>query len=772
ETIGIPKEPTAKAKAKETVDHLKNALDAFKQINDILGEKGEIGNQVDAGKYAKIKPILKYAWDEIVAAGKTGAEFVQIALKNLSPKGKPYFEKFVREEVGGGEKHEPIRKNIEAEAPGQRPEKVQGAEKRGAETLLGGKGRTGEAIEKQAGEGRLEGFRSRGDRPPGSSEYAITDEDGLGQGGPKQKYHDNVSAIKLLKKIGDSEATPEEQAVLVKYVGWGGLPQAFTRPDGTVASGWDNEVKELRSLLANDEYTAARNSTKNAHYTSQDVAKAIYNVFARFGFKGGKVLEPSVGTGNFIGLMPGGLWASSKFTAVELDPLTATIAKKLYPTQKIVNAGFETVFLAPDSFDAAIGNPPFGDDKLFDPENKDLRNFSIHNFFFAKSLKALRPNGILGMVVSSSMMDKIGGVQRQWIADHAELIGAIRLPNNAFKENALTEVTTDIIFLRKREAGEGRTGETWLKLERVQGKDNDWRVNEYFARHPENVLGEYVPNKLHPGEVVDGIYNAVAGVKAPGSFDSERLSNAITALPENIYKPDGHTIDEVQKPDIIVSDPGFAKPFGYTLDNRGMAVRRLPDINGEPQYEYATYAGKPYEGNRLDRFKALMNVRDAVRRLLRAEVSDDPKMKAYRKYLNRVYDGFVDKFGYISADINSWVLTDDPVDLPLLRSLETGYDKGISKALSKSTGRPVRKPSAQKVSIFTQRSREPYKEASKADSVTDGLAITLRERGIIDLDHIASLTGKSIDDVIHELRGVIFQDPDTGKWETSDNYLS
>ena len=228
-------------------------------------------------------------------------------------------------------------------------------------------------------------------------------------------------------------------------------------------------------------------------------------------------LEPSIGTGNFIGLMPKGIKNRSTVLGVELDPITAKISQKLYPQQNILNMGFESLSMTPGSYDVVVGNPPFGQETLFDPENKDLRSFSIHNFFFAKSLKALKPNGILAMVVSSSMMDKVGDAQRTWINDRAELLGAIRLPNNAFKKNALTEVTTDIIFLRKREKGEKPkyNEKKWQGLGVVYGEENNWRVNQYFSDHPDMMMGELAPNKLHPADIVDGVYNAVPVMVQP-----------------------------------------------------------------------------------------------------------------------------------------------------------------------------------------------------------------------------------------------------------------
>ena len=669
---------------------------------------------------------------------------------------------------------ETVRRASTGTPEGKRAGEIQPAkEARGADEVLPTQGRPGSEGERKPAKSRVAGLRSGGSRSKGPSDYTITSDDHLGQGGQKQKFHDNIEAIRLLEKIGDRQATPEEQSILVKYVGWGGIPQAFYQPGGRVSSGWETEAKELKGLLSNADYNPARRSTQDAHYTNQTIIDGIYKGLARLGFtRGGKILEPSVGTGNFIGLMPTKIRNASQITGIELDPLTSTIATKLYPKQNIVHSGFENVSLTPNSYDAAIGNPPFGSQSLFDAENRALKKFSIHNFFFAKSILALRPNGVLAMVVSSSMMDKIGDTQRTWIRQKAELLGAIRLPNNVFRKTAGTDVTTDIIFLRKREKGEKVTGHKWQGVKEVPGENNRWRINEYFAANPHMMLGTLAPNKLFPGEIVKGLYNAVPGLIANEGVDiAAALEEAIGNLPQNVFV-EGQTIEEVQQADILVSKPGVARPYGYALDDEGRAVRRLPDKNGEQRYELALYGGEPVTGQRLERFKGLLGLREAIRKLITAEVADDPKMKEYRKFLNSKYDLFVKKFGYISSQINSQVLANDPTDLPLLRSLETDYDKGISKAVSKTTGKDQRPPSAKKATIFTKRVRVPYREAKTAENAKDGLAIVLREDGYISIPRISELVGKSEEDIEKDLRGVIYKNPESEIWETASVYLS
>lgn len=518
------------------------------------------------------------------------------------------------------------------------------------------------------------------------------------------------------------------------------------------------------------DYAAARSTTQDAHYTSEVIVRHIYASLQQFGVRGGKFLEPSVGTGNFVGLMDRAMRSRSKFTAVEIDPTSAAIAKHLYPKQNIICSGFHDFTIAPGSFDVAIGNPPFGSKTLFDPNHTDLRSFSIHNYFFAKSIKALRPNGILAMVVSSSMMDKRGGAQREWISRHAELVGAIRLPHTAFKQNAMTEVTTDIIYLRKREEGEPERGHRWQELVEVAGKDGvRYRINEYYADHPEMLLGELAPNKLLQAEVENGIYNAAPGLA--GDMDEDALRGAIARLPKDIYRS-GQRLEQIQKPEIIVSDAGFAQPYGYTLDDSGQAVRRLPDVNGEMVFEPVLYSGKPLEGRRLERYQGMLQIRDCVRRLVRSEIEDAADMEMLRERLNQTYDRFVQNHGYVSSTANAAILKDDPTDYPLLRSLEVNFDKGVSKAEAARTGVSQKGPSAEKAAIFRVRTREPYRLATHAETAKDALAIVLREDGVASIERMASLVKQSEDEVAQDLAGVLFLNPKTLGWETAESYLS
>ncbi|EQD33050.1 DNA methylase [mine drainage metagenome] len=287
--------------------------------------------------------------------------------------------------------------------------------------------------------------------PQPHGNYVIPADAAIGTGGSKARFRQNVVAIKLLRMLQDAgrHATDDEKAVLVRYVGWGGIPQAFRHPDGSMTTGWEGEVAELETLLRTDELADARRSTQDSHYTSRIIIDAIYAGLARMGFTGGRVLEPAVGIGHFIGLAHAAMRSSMQWTAIELDPISAGITRALYPDARTVNDGFENVYVPRGTFDLAIGNPPFGSQPVHDSENRDLGAFSIHSFFFAKSIRALRAGGLLAMVVTQALMDKPCSAERAWLAERAHLVGAIRLPNTAFKDNAGTDVTCDVLFLKK-----------------------------------------------------------------------------------------------------------------------------------------------------------------------------------------------------------------------------------------------------------------------------------------------------------------------------------
>jgi N12 class adenine-specific DNA methylase len=596
-----------------------------------------------------------------------------------------------------------------------------------------------------------------------ASDYTILDPAEIGKGGPKAKYKGNVSAIRLLKELTEAgrQATRDEQAILAKYVGWGGIPQAFWRSDATASKGWDNEVRELASMLTQDEYRAAQASTRNAHYTSPEIVAAMWHAMRRLGFDGGRVLEPSVGAGNFFGLMPADMRKGAALHGVELDHITGGIAKQLYPQAKIAAPmGFQDYTIPNAYFDAAIGNPPFGSEKLYDGKRKDLSGFSIHNYFFAKSVDGLKPNGVLAMVVTNRMMDVAGDKARQYIANRAELLGAIRLPNNAFMANAGTEVTTDIIFLRKLAEGEKPAGESWMKA--VDYTDKSGKtvpLNEYFARNPDMMLGEF------------GAYGSMyspddpALVARAGQDTPALLQAAINKLPENVAAavrsaPVTETIVQATSAETV-------KVGSMFLQGDAIMVRE-PDSLGESQAKAVDLSDKAKE-----RVTGMIRVRDAltkVRGLQLNKVASDKSIESARKELNALYDAFAKEHGPINLDTNKRLFRDDPT-WPQISALEEGFDKGLSPAVAKKTGEQARKPSAAKAAIFSKRTQSPYAPPESASSAKDALVSSLSEVGRVDLPMMARLYGKPEEQIIKELDDLVFQDPGKG-WVTRDEYLS
>lgn len=596
------------------------------------------------------------------------------------------------------------------------------------------------------------------DRPVGA--FTIN-ADEIGKGGDKTKYRNNVAAIRLLKELetANRSATREEQAVLSKYVGWGGLPQAFERTDGSANKGWEKEVADLKALMTPEEYRAAQSSTKNAHYTSPEIVSGMWDAMRRLGFTGGRVIEPSVGVGNFFGLMPADVRAASALHGVELDHITSGIATQLYPEAKIARMGYQDYVIPDGYFDIAIGNPPFGADKLYDGRRKDLSGFNIHNYFFARSIDALRPGGVLGMVVTNRMLDSASDKARQYIADRADFLGAIRLPNNAFAKNAGTEVTTDIIFLRRRAEGEAPAGAQWMNT--VDYTDKEGRtvpLNEYFAANPDMMLGDF------------GAYGSMyregepALVAREGQNTAAELAKAIARLPENII-----TRVESVKPETRATVAAEnARVGSMFLDGDQVMIRR-DDVMGESQGEAVSF---PNEKAR-QRVTGMIGLRDHLADLRKLQLdprADETRIEAARGRLNQVYDAFVKEFGPVNLDANKRLFRDDPT-WPQISALEEGFDKGISAAVAKKTGEEARAPSASKAAIFSKRTQSPYSPPTSASTAKDALVTALAERGHVDMAMMSELYGKSEDEIARELGDLIFSDPNKG-WVTRDEYLS
>ncbi|NTE96673.1 PLxRFG domain-containing protein [Agrobacterium tumefaciens] len=591
--------------------------------------------------------------------------------------------------------------------------------------------------------------------------YTITDADAIGSGGAKTKYKANVEAINTLKALEESgrQATREEQAILAKYVGWGGLPQAFERSDKSASKGWEREVAELRGLLSPEEYSAAASSAKNAHYTSQEIVDGMWQAMRRLGFDGGRLLEPSVGVGNFLGRMPHELRKASALNGVELDRLTSGIAAQLYPDAKIARMGFQDYVIPDGHFDAVIGNPPFGRESLYDGRRKDISGFSIHNYFFAKSLDGLRPGGVLAMVVTNRMLDVPGDKARQYMSERADLIGAIRLPNDAFMANAGTAVTTDIIFMRKRGPGELPSGENWTKVvDHVDRNGDTVPVNEYFANNPDNMLGDFgaFGSMYREGEP--------ALIAREGQDTAGLMREAIARLPEGIMTPTATVQPET--PATVRAD--HVRVGSMFLDGDTVKVRGN-DALGE---NTASDVAFPSEKAR-DRVLGMIGIRDTLASLRGRQLDANATTKqieASRKSLNTAYDAFVKDHGPINLDANKRLFRDDP-SWPQLSALENNFEKGVSAAVAKNTGEQVSKPSAEKAAIFSKRTQSPYRPPESAASAKDSLVTALAETGRVDLPMMQRLYGKSSDAIIKELGDLVYQDPAKG-YVTNDEYLS
>ena len=571
----------------------------------------------------------------------------------------------------------------------------------------------------------------QGNTPPAQN-FRITD-DLLGTGGAKAKFRANMDAINLLKELefDGRQVTPEEQNILSKYVGWGGLADAFDESKDN----WKDEFAELYATLSPEEYAAARASTLNAHYTSPTVIKAIYEAVGNMGFQTGNILEPSMGVGNFFGCLPEQM-QGSKLYGVELDSITGRIAKQLYPQANITVAGFETTDRR-DFYDLAIGNVPFGQYQVNDRAYNKL-GFSIHNYFFAKALDQVRPGGIVAFVTSRYTMDSKDDRARKYIAERAELLGAIRLPNNAFKANAGTDVVSDILFLQKREQPSVAEPE-WTQL----GENADgFSINNYFIHHPEMILGRQSAESTQYGKQ-DFTVEPLEGADL-----SAQLHEAVQHI-GGIYQaaelPDLGEEDQIQ--DTIPADPDV-KNYSYTL------------VGGEVYYRENSVMVKPdLNATAKERVKGMIELRDCVQSLISQQmdgVISDMTIQQTQQKLNRLYDTFTDKYGLINARANSLAFSDDS-SYYLLCSLEILNENGDLE---------------RKADIFTKCTIKPHEVVTSVDTASEALALSISEKACVDMHYMAQLSGKSQDELIDELNGVIFLDPTRGNWQTADEYLS
>lgn len=570
--------------------------------------------------------------------------------------------------------------------------------------------------------------------------YQITDAT-LGEGGKKVKYRRNLNAINLLHSLerDGKQASPEAQEILSQYVGWGGIPEAFDQNNAA----WATEFAELRAALTPEEYESARSSTLNAHYTSPTVIKAIYEAVGRMGFQAKKILEPAMGVGNFFGMLPAEM-RQSELYGVELDSVSGRIAKQLYPTANITIAGYETTHYK-DFFDLAVGNVPFGPYSVNDAEYNRL-NFPIHDYFFAKMLDQVKPGGVIACVTSRYTMDKKSSFARQYIAARAELLGAIRLPNNAFKANAGTETVTDILFLQKREHLIA-SKDDWIYLGTMDG----FTVNEYFVEHPEMVLGSLAMGTAQYGR------EELTVEPIQGASLSELLHQAVqnihlaAAIPESIEELQ-ETQDETSS-HAIPADP-TVRNFSFT--ERDGTIYYREDDKMSPQEFSVTQA---------QRIRGMIEIRDCVRELIEQEKEDfpDEQILETQARLNEMYDAYTKKYGLLNATTNKNLFHTD-VSYPLLSSLETLDADG--KLIGKSD-------------VFTKRTIRPHIPVTHTNTGIEALAVSIGEKGRVDMEYMRQLTGKEESDIFEELKGEIFLNPKYDadparqqKYLTADEYLS
>ena len=604
--------------------------------------------------------------------------------------------------------------------------------------------------------------------------YRITPEDRLGVGGAKTKYADNIAAIRLLKNLQEldaTEASPEEKKTLVRYVGWGGLPQAFDASN----EAWAAEYRELQELLPADEYAKARRSTQDAHFTSETVIRGVYQGLSRLGLDNGgplRILEPSAGIGNFMGLCPANY--DAKFLAVELDPTTAAISKYLYPEADHINSGFQASPVRGGYIDVAVGNPPFGKQTLYDPDFPELRKFSIHNYFIAKSLNLLREGGIGAFVVSRFFMDAADPTVREHIAEYADFLGAVRLPETAFRQNALTDVTTDIVFFRKN-SGE-KKNQDWVQTASIVAEDTknggqrSAVINKYFADNPAQVIGKMV----FSGGMFRDALNCVAD---PLLDLGHEIEKRLTALPVQQYAP---RVEAAESVATIKRDEAFlASEYFQSLkmgalcvepQSRKIAFKVAGDF-GEGSYDFLPVKNDAARS----RLSSMIQIRDSLRELINAEKSNaaEDSIEAVRRRLNVQYDSFVKRHGHLNSQTNRSLMRNDP-EHSLLESLETEYDKGISPELASKQGRAARPASAHKAAIFRQRVLKPAQTVEQAETAKDALVIALRESGKVDFTRMDQLLRRPAASIQKELQeqGLIFLNPANEEWEIRDKYLT
>ena len=567
--------------------------------------------------------------------------------------------------------------------------------------------------------------------------FRITDAH-LGEGGPKAKFQANMEAIKLLKYLEETtgQATPEQQEVLSRYVGWGGLADAFD-PD---KESWSKEYAQLKELLTPEEYAAARSSTLNAHYTSPTVIQSIYEAVGRMGFETGNILEPSMGVGNFFGMLPEEM-RNSRLYGVELDPVSGRIAKQLYPKADITVGGFETTDRR-DFFDLAIGNVPFGQYQVNDKAYNKL-NFSIHNYFFAKALYQVRPGGVVAFVTSRYTMDAKDSTVRRYLAQRAELLGAIRLPNDAFKKNAGAEVVSDIIFLQKRD----RPLDIVPEWTQTGQRENGFTINRYFIDHPEMVLGRQEPVSTAHG--MDYTVNPIEGLEL-----SDQLHDAVKYIHGTYQEAELPELGEGEAIDTSIPADPDVKNYSYAI------------VDGQVYYRENSRMVRPdLNATAEARVKGLVGLRDCVQELIDLQMDaavPDSAIREKQAELNQLYDSFSARYGLINDRANRLAYADDS-SYYLLCALEVIDEDGKLE---------------RKADMFTKRTIKPHQAVAAVDTASEALAVSISEKACVDMGYMSQLTGKTKEELAGELQGVIFRVPGqleqdgTPHYVTADEYLS
>ena len=813
--------------AKAGAEGVGEAINGLYELFGGASLKSFPGN-IDKDTYLKAKPHFEAALDKFRQAGKSLADLVKFLVENFGANIRPYAKAWVSEKQGAWTS-EPVDNQAETsdiKEKGDKKNGQQGAD-RPKQDLPGnpdevvtvspeaaapgnGKGNQDNAGGGGAGlpgDAGLDGRGADGSRSDGGDQaddvpenldgtgldgrvagnYRITsgDIEALYKRGQSRRISDNFGAIGLMKTLQSAgrKATAAEQGKLALYSGWGGLNGIFNTQNESLAG----KRRELEKLLTREEFEEARSSSRTAFYTSPVVVDAIYSAVRRLGVRGGRMLEPSMGAGNFVGLMPSSFRSGTTVTGVELDIITGGIAKLLYPNANIsAPIGFQDVSLKEGSFDFAIGNPPFSELKVRDKgftalgiNGEPLRQ-SLHNFFFSKAIHALRPGGISAMVVSNSLMDKGAMDDRIWMARHAELLGAIRLPDTAFLGNTGTTVTTDIVFFQKRQAplewdAAAIGANEWVKTTTVpdQNGGEPIPVSQYFAANPHMMLGSMTRQ--------GSMYRADLPTLSPreGGNLADDLAEAIKSLPEGIFTKTTSFID----PSVAIkadSDiPQGTKVNGFFIAKGGAVRMRMPDENG------AAVSGPPTRwkaGEKADvvltaeqqkKVKAAIPVRNALSDLISEESSvagNSARMDRLRQTLNQKYDAFVAEHSFFHMQGNKSALAADP-DYPRLLALEENFDIGITAAVAKKTGEKKRGPSADKAAIFFDRVINPDKEIKKVENGTDALLVSLNESGTVDMARMMELTGKSEEYLVNELGDAIYEDPQDG-YVTKDQYLS